>query len=65
MSPGEIPTFADLEEVGHDAGALLDAIESELEIAVAMALHKEGRRSLAQDLKRLRKLRDRWFGDAA
>lgn len=60
-----VPTREQLEGLGVDAGAFLDACESELERAIAMVANKADRPALADDLKQVRALRAEWFGEGA
>lgn len=60
-----LPTPRELEDAGKDAGALLDACESELERSISTAANKSDKGALADDLKQVRKLRAEWFGGAA
>ena len=64
-NPGDLPTFAELENAGHDAGALLDSIEQTFEFAAAMAQDKTTRTALAEDMKRVQRLRAEYFGGKA
>jgi len=57
-----LPTMKDLDDVGHDAGALMDATRWELERAIASARSEADRASFVDDLKRLDKLHERYFG---
>lgn len=60
-----IPTARDLEAAGADAGALLDAAEWELERSIPMAANSVDKTDLADDLKRIRKLRNSYFAGGA
>ena len=60
-----IPTIHELEAAGHDAGALIDAAEWELERAIPMARNKADKSHLADDLERVRRLRAEYFAGAA
>lgn len=60
-----IPSLRDLEQAGHDAGALLDAYEADLERAIPMATNDGDKVALAADLKAVRALREEWFGGEA
>ncbi len=57
-----VPTFAELERAGADAGAVIDSAEWELERAIPMAANKAARCALADDLKRVQRLREVYFG---
>jgi len=59
------PTIDDLESAGKDAGGVLDAAEWELERAIPMACNKADRSGLAEDLRRVRNLRERYFAGGA
>lgn len=58
---GRIPTLKQLERAGADAGAVLDAVERDLELAIARST-EENQYGLKKQLKRLHKRRDEWFG---
>ena len=58
---GSIPTVADLEAAGADAGALLDAAEAELERACAAAQDKATRRALSDDVNAVQAMREAYF----
>jgi hypothetical protein len=60
-----VPTFAELESAGADAGSLLDATEAELERAIPMARNPADRSYFADQVKRVRQQRARWFGGEA
>ena len=56
-----LPTISELEAAGKDAGAILDAVEWDLERSIPMAANKADKSSLADDLKRVRELRQSYF----
>lgn len=60
----DIPTIRQLEKAGSDAGLLLDAVETELENAIARA-DDYNARGIKVQLRRLRARRDEFFGEAA
>lgn len=64
LAPGQIPTIADLESAGADAGALMDATRWELERAIGAARDRSTKQGLADGLKRLDRLHDEYFGGA-
>lgn len=62
-----VPTLSELDELGTDAGKLLDATREEIARAIPMAASPVDRRGLVDELKRVDKLFDAYFGagDAA
>lgn len=65
FAPGEIPTFAELEAAGVDAGALMDATRRELEGALAASQDRATRSHYAQALKDLDRQHAGYFGGEA
>lgn len=62
---GRLPTLKQLERKGKDAGAVLDAIESQLEEVLAFStgsLSHQRPRALAK-LRRLQKRREEFFSE--
>lgn len=60
-----IPTLRELQHAGIDAGAVLDACEAELTRAVPMAASESDQCDLVEDIDRVRRLREEWFGGEA
>lgn len=57
----KLPTCRELDNLGHDAGAYLDAAQSDLERAIPMAANEASRQGLIDDLKAVKALRERYF----
>jgi hypothetical protein len=62
LLPGQLPTIADLDAAGADAGALIDATRWELARAIGSSRDAATVRSLAEQVVTLEKLRDEYFG---
>lgn len=62
MSDLRIPTMKELEQMGpNDASKVLDAMEVELERAIAGSLSEHGTKALKAQLRTLRKRRAEFF----
>ena len=57
-----LPTMAQLDRFGVDAGSVLDSQERDLERAIVQAVSDRDRDGIRRALRRLSKRRDEFFG---